>query len=269
MTTAPVIGPPAPAPLAGHDVGERLYLPGSTLVHRLPAHVKLVAAFGFVLVVVATPIRLGWAFAGYAALLLGVLALARLPAARLLPRMAVELPFVGFALLLPFVGRGPDVVLVGLSLSEPGLHSAATILAKATLGVATSVLLAATTRTHDLLGGLARLHLPEPLVQIASFMLRFVHVTADQWSRMGRARAARGFDATGPRSWPVLARSLGVLFIRSFERGERVHLAMLSRGYSGRMPVLRPARAEVRDWAAALALPLAAAGCLVAAMLLP
>lgn len=252
---------------AGHDVGERLYLPGATLVHRLPAHVKLVAAFGFVLVVVATPIRLGWAFVGYGALLLGVLALARLPIARVLPRMAVELPFVAFALLLPFVGRGPDVVVLGLALSEPGLHSAANILAKATLGVATSVLLAATTRTRDLLDGLARLRLPEPLVQIASFMLRFVHVTADQWSRMSRARAARGFDTTGPRSWPVLARSLGVLFIRSFERGERVHLAMLARGYTGRMPVLHTGTARPGDWAVALALPLAAVGCLVAAAL--
>ncbi|MER6942357.1 energy-coupling factor transporter transmembrane component T, partial [Nocardioides sp. NPDC000441] len=50
------------------------------------------------------------------------------------------------------------------------------------------------------------------------------------------ARASRGFEARNPLHWPVLARSVGALFIRSFERGERVHLAMVSRGYTGRMP---------------------------------
>jgi cobalt/nickel transport system permease protein len=49
-------------------------------------------------------------------------------------------------------------------------------------------------------------------------------------------RESRGFSARNPRHWPVLARSAGALFIRSYERGERVHLAMLSRGYTGKMP---------------------------------
>ena len=51
------------------------------------------------------------------------------------------------------------------------------------------------------------------------------------------ARESRGFTARNPRHWPVLARSFGALFIRSFERGERVHLAMLSRGYTGRIDI--------------------------------
>ena len=55
------------------------------------------------------------------------------------------------------------------------------------------------------------------------------------------ARESRGFDARDVRHWPVLARSAGALFIRSYERGERVHLAMLSRGYTGTMPRLRAA----------------------------
>jgi cobalt/nickel transport system permease protein len=50
------------------------------------------------------------------------------------------------------------------------------------------------------------------------------------------ASASRGFSARDPRHWPVLAKGVGALFIRSFERGERVHLAMVSRGYSGRLP---------------------------------
>ena len=61
-------------------------------------------------------------------------------------------------------------------------------------------------------------------------------VLAAEMSRMKVARESRGFTATGLRAWPVLSKSLGALFLRSYERGERVHLAMLSRGYDGKLP---------------------------------
>ncbi len=67
-------------------------------------------------------------------------------------------------------------------------------------------------------------------------MVRYGDVIADELRRMRTARLSRGFEARGPRHWGVLAKSAGALFIRSYERGERVHLAMLSRGYTGSMP---------------------------------
>ena len=83
-------------------------------------------------------------------------------------------------------------------------------------------------RPADLLLGLQRLRLPELLVTIASFMLRYVDVVSDEMRRMRIARASRGFDAGGPRSLAGASRRpAGALFIRSYERGERVHLAML------------------------------------------
>ncbi len=243
---------------AGHDVGERLFLPGDTLVHRLPAQVKIAAALAFVVAVVVTPPDAFWAFAWYAAAICLVAAVARIPPGRLAARMTVEIPFVVFALALPFLGPAPMTQVLGLELSEPGLLAAWNIIAKATLGVATSAVLAATTSSRALLDGLARLRMPPLLVEIASFMVRYIHVVSDQWRRMGQARAARGFDPTGPRGWPTLARCAGVLFIRSYERGERVHLAMLSRGYTGAMPVLDDAAATARDWLVAMTLPAAA-----------
>jgi len=56
----------------------------------------------------------------------------------------------------------------------------------------------------------------------------------------------------------VLAKSAGALFIRSYERGERVHLAMVSRGYAGSMPVIDEVTASRAQWSYALTLPLAA-----------
>ncbi|MEE1938471.1 cobalt ECF transporter T component CbiQ [Streptomyces sp. TRM 70361] len=241
---------------AGHT--HRLYRHGHSPVHRLPAHCKTVAVLAFVLTVVATPREAVWAFGLYVLLLAAVAAAARVPPGHLLKRMLVEVPFVAFAVLLPFVAEGPRVHVLGLALSEPGLWGAWNILAKGTLGVAASVLLAATTELRELLLGLQRLRMPPLLVQIASFMLRYGDVITDEMRRMSVARASRGFTARGPRQWGVLAKSAGALFIRSYERGERVHLAMVSRGYTGTMPVLDETAATRAQWSYAAALPLAA-----------
>lgn len=241
---------------AGH--AHRLYRPGHSPVHALPPHTKLAAVFCFVLVVVSTPRESMWAFGLYAALL-GVVAYAsRVPLPFLLKRLLIEVPFVAFAVLMPFVAEGERVDVLGMSLSVNGLWGAWNVLAKGTLGVAASVLLASTTELRSLLLGLQRLKLPPLLVQIASFMIRYGDVITDEMRRMKIARESRGFEARGVRQWGVLAKSAGALFIRSYERGERVHLAMVSRGYAGSMPVIDEVTASRAQWTYALALPSAA-----------
>ncbi|GGK12869.1 cobalt ECF transporter T component CbiQ [Streptomyces camponoticapitis] len=241
---------------AGH--AHKLYRHGHSPVHALPPHCKLAAVLCFVLVVVSTPREAVWAFGLYAVLLAGVAALARVPAGFLLRRMLIEVPFVAFAVLMPFVVPGDQVQFLGLSLSVPGLWGAWNVLAKGTLGVAASVLLASTTELRALLLGLQRLKLPPMLVQIASFMIRYGDVITDELRRMSIARRSRGFEARGVRHWGVLGKSAGALFIRSYERGERVHLAMMSRGYTGTMPVIDEMTASRAQWTSAAALPLSA-----------
>ncbi|MEU3738554.1 MULTISPECIES: cobalt ECF transporter T component CbiQ [unclassified Streptomyces] len=241
---------------AGH--AHRLYRHGHSPVHALPPHTKLAAVFCFVIVVVSTPREAMWAFGLYA-LLLGTVAYAsRVPLPFLLKRLLIEVPFVAFAVLMPFVAEGERVDVLGMSLSVNGLWGAWNVLAKGTLGVAASVLLASTTELRSLLLGLQRLKLPPLLVQIASFMIRYGDVIADEMRRMKIARESRGFEARGVRQWGVLAKSAGALFIRSYERGERVHLAMVSRGYAGSMPVIDEVTASRAQWTYAFALPGAA-----------
>ncbi|MEU7279227.1 cobalt ECF transporter T component CbiQ [Streptomyces sp. NPDC045431] len=241
---------------AGHS--HKLYRHGHSPVHRLPPHCKLAAVFCFVVVVVSTPREAVWAFGLYAALLGAVAAAARVPAGFVLRRLVIEVPFVAFAFLMPFVVPGHQTEVLGVSVSVPGLWDAFNVLAKGTLGVAASVLLAATTELRALLLGLQRLKLPPLLVQIASFMIRYGDVITDEMRRMSVARRSRGFEARGVRHWGVLAKSAGALFIRSYERGERVHLAMVSRGYAGTMPVIDQVTASRAQWSAAAALPLTA-----------
>jgi cobalt/nickel transport system permease protein len=238
---------------AGHV--HRLYRHGHSPVHRLPAHVKLVAHLAFVVVVVATPREAFWAFGVYALLLAGVAALARVPATFVLRRMVVEIPFVVFALLLPFLAAGPTTQVLGVTVSQAGLLAGWNILAKGTLGVVASILLAATTDARELLLALQRLHVPGVLVEITSFMVRYADVIGDEMRRMKIARESRGFDGRSRSALPVVAASAGALFIRSYERGERVHLAMLSRGYAGRLPVLAREETGALDWASAAVVP--------------
>ncbi|MFF9687341.1 cobalt ECF transporter T component CbiQ [Streptomyces sp. NPDC014623] len=238
---------------AGH--AHRLYRHGHSPVHALPPHCKLTAVLCFVVVVVSTPREAVWAFALYALLLAAVAAAARIPPGFLLKRLAVEVPFVAFAVLMPFVVPGERTELLGVPVSVPGLWGAWNVLAKGTLGVAASVILASTTELRALLLGLQRLKLPPLLVQIAAFMIRYGDVVTDELRRMSVARRSRGFEARGVRHWGVLARTAGALFIRSYERGERVHLAMVSRGYTGTMPVIDEVTASRAQWAHAAALP--------------
>jgi cobalt/nickel transport system permease protein len=247
---------------------EPLYLARDSRVHRLSGEVKIAAVLLYTVVVVVTPRENLTAFAGYTLLIALIAALARVPAGWLLKRATIELPFVLLAVVLPFTGHGERVDWLGMSLSIDGLYGAWNIFAKGTLGVLASLLLAATTSMRDLILGLDRLRCPTVITQIMTFMLRYIDVLLDDARRMRIARLSRGYD---PRFlWQVKAFAVGVgaLFLRSYERGERVYLAMLSRGYAGRMPSDPAGRAPARDWVVSSALPVAAAGIAVAAAVL-
>ncbi len=245
---------------AGHShgtgsVSDGLFVHRHTVVHRLPAETKLVSLVVFVLVVVSTPREQVWAFGAFAVVLAVVVALARLRPGLVLRRMVIEVPFLVFALLLPFVALGERIDLGPVSVSAPGLLGAFNIVAKGTLGVVAAIVLSATTRPRDLVLGLQRLRVPTLLVTIISFMIRYLDVIVDDMRRMRVAREARGFEARHIGHIPVLARSAGALFVRSYERGERVYLAMVSRGFNGALPMLRARVTVAADWAGAAVLP--------------
>jgi len=232
-----------------------LYVHGHTWLHRLAPQAKLAAQFLFVIAVVATPREAFWAFGVYAAVVVGLIAVARLPVAFVAKRLLFEVPFLLFAVLLPFIGGGERIRVLGLSLSAEGLWGSWNIVAKATLGLAVSIIVAATTTMPEFLRGFERLHMPRAFTSTLSFMIRYTDVIADEMRRMKVARESRGYD---PRwLWQVKAVGVaaGALFIRSYERGERVYLSMLSRGYAGSMPRVAETPATAGTWATALALP--------------
>lgn len=228
-----------------------LHYHGHSPVHRLAPHVKILALFAFVGAVVATPAPAVWAFGVHAAVLAVAVASAELPVRFFLGRLSIEVPFVVFALVMPFVGEGPHTAVGALTLSVPGLWGAWNVLAKATLSVGASVVLTATTEVADLLAGFDRLRTPRVLTAIAGFMIRYLEVAVAEVGRVRTAIAARLGDTRRLSEAVTLATVSGTLFIRAFERGERVHNAMLARGYRGSMPEQGPMAGTVR-WSAAV-----------------
>ena len=221
--------------MAGGHV-HALYLHGHSPIHRLAPQVKILGAVALVFCFVATPRQAMWAFAIYAALVVVIGIVARIPPSFAVRRMAIEIPFLFVALLLPLFGGGSSIEVLGVSLSEAGLWDAWNILAKATLGLAVAVILGATTQIPEILAGLDGLKMPSVVTAIAGFMVRYIDVILSDWSRMRIAMASRGHDARWFTQVVPLARTLGVMFVRTYERGERVYLAMRSRGYTGTMP---------------------------------
>lgn len=240
---------------AGHGIGERLHIHGTSPLHRLAPECKLAATFLFVFAVVSTPREAFWAFGAHAAVVLAVAAVAGIAPHTLARRLVIEVPFVAFAVLLPIVGRGERVEVLGVSLSVAGLWAAWNILAKATLGVAASVILASTTPVADLLHGMERLRVPRVFVGICGFMVRYADVITGEMRRMKVARESRGHDPRWIWQARAVAASAGALFIRSYERGERVYLAMVSRGYDGSMPRLEQRLTGRGEWLSALVVP--------------
>ncbi|MFN8032054.1 MAG: cobalt ECF transporter T component CbiQ [Mycobacterium sp.] len=239
---------------AGHS--HPLYRDGDSVVHRAPAEVKIVALVVFVLAVVATPREMIWPFAMYAGMVLMVWRVAGIPIRWILPRMLIEAPFVVLAVLLPFAEGGQRVEVAGVHLSVAGLWAAWGIVVKGTLGVAGSLTMAATTSARELPLALSRLGVPGLVTSMLVLMIRYVDLLSAEVSRMRMARISRGDSPRALHQAGAIAKGVGALFLRSYERGERVYLAMTSRGFDGRVPELAiigaGPRATTAQWIAAL-----------------
>jgi cobalt/nickel transport system permease protein len=142
----------------------------------------------------------------------------------------------------------------------PGLIRFLSILIRTWIAVQAGILLSATTGIPDLLWGMKSLGIPRMLVSIVGFMIRYLFVLADEALRMIRARTARSPRLPGTRPPGIVWRArvaglmVGSLFIRSLERSERVHAAMLSRGYDGEMRMITKPKMTSLDWLVLLGL---------------
>ena len=224
------------------------YYAGDSPLHRLDARVKLATTLALIVGIVITPERawpaypLLWALVGCLAATGGI------GVGRLARMGGVALPFALAAVTLTFTTPGEPIFTVfGLTVSDAGLARFAAIVVKSWLAVQAALLLSMTTHFTDLLWAMESLHVPGMLVTIIGFMYRYLFTLKDEGERLMRARASRSATVTGRKSGGSLiwrARTagglVGNLFLRSYERSERIYAAMLARGYTGQMRRLDP-----------------------------
>ncbi|MEI9938806.1 MAG: CbiQ family ECF transporter T component [Pseudomonadota bacterium] len=186
-------------------------------VHRAPAALKLGASLALILGLAALPAEHSrWGLWALPPLLL-VAMLARLDLRALSLRLAFAAPFlIGVASLALFQAHG--------------LWAGVGLLTKSAICLFTLQLLASTTPISELLRTLRRMHFPELLCETIALLSRYSSLLVDEARRMRRARAGRTLRASRWRLWLALGNSIGILFVRTVSRAERVQVAMRSRG---------------------------------------
>ena len=186
-------------------------------IHRAPAALKLGASLAFLGALAALPARYSlWSLWAVPALCL-LTRLAGLELRGLLKRSALAAPFL--------------LGVASLSLFQPhGWKTSLGLFAKALVSLFTLQILASTTPVSELLQTLRRAHVPELLCGAIGLLSRYSSLLVDEAQRMRRARAGRTLRGSRWHWWRVLGNSLGVLFVRTVSRAERVQLAMRSRG---------------------------------------
>jgi cobalt/nickel transport system permease protein len=235
-------------------------------VHRLDPRAKIVGLVAVTLVAVTTPISAWPVYLACAAALVAVATVARVGPGVIWRRARIVLPLVLFvAVFVPFLRKGGTAHDLGpVSVSDAGLAVLGAVAAKATIGTVSAVLLGATTSFPAVLRGLEALHVPRLFTLIAAFMYRYLFVIVEEVHRMRTALAARAYRPRHALQAGPIGQAVTALFLRTYGRGERVHMAMLARGYRGTMPTLDPLSFRAIDGAFVAALT----GCLVAVRVL-
>lgn len=216
---------------------------------RLAPHIRLLCALLFVFATALTPNGRWFTWAVYGVALALLLLISRVTLSILLQRVAVEFTFIGVVLLGTLFRPGGVVLWEWgwLRITSEGLMVLGSVALKALLSLLMLNLLVITTPIPALLQGLAILKLPPLLIAILSSMYRYISVLVDELTAMKRAALSRNLLVK--RGWQrqVLGNMIGSLFIRTYERGDRIYQAMLARGYTGFPAAVVGPRLQRRD----------------------
>jgi cobalt/nickel transport system permease protein len=225
----------------------------------LDARPKLVLALATIAALAATPPGAWPVFAFIGVLVAAAVVAARAPVLPLLRGVLVALPFMLVA--LPSLFTRPGTALFELHIwhwtftgTNEGLDFFLSVVVKALLSVTAAGLLAITTPFHEMATAMRYLRMPGLLVAIIASTYRYLFVLADEAGRLARARSARSVQSTrrhgGTLLWRarVLGGMIGSLFLRTYERSERIYWAMASRGYDGELRSLPQPRPSPVAW---------------------
>lgn len=221
---------------------------GATWIHHLDPRVKVIATLLYLLTVVSLPKYEVAALIPFFLFPVLLMALGEIPARFILRKVLLVSPF---ALLIgifnPLLDTRILVVISGIPLSA-GWLSFLSILLKFALTVSATLLLIATTSFPGVCHALRRLGCPSLFVSQLLFLYRYLFVLMEEAMRIIRARDMRSFGTRGA-GMKVFVRLIGILFLRTVDRAERIYYAMLSRGFQGDIPSLKRSSLVAADLA--------------------
>mgnify|MGYP001002969955 CR=1 FL=1 len=231
-----------------------------SFIHRLDPRVKVVVTVVFIVSNALLPDGAWFAF-GFAWLFLLLCnLLSKLGYAYTLKRSIIALPFAFIAITVLFSIPGNPLstfhfLMWDFTITDAGLLRFVSILIRSWLSVQMAILLVAVTHFPDLIHAFEHLRVPAILTTIIAFLYRYLFVLTDEVFRLLRARESRSAAAAGSRSgggvlWraKVAGNMAGQLFLRSYERSDRIYNAMLARGYTGHLYTLNPHEMKSKDY---------------------
>lgn len=237
------------------------YMSGNSRIHRLDPRVKVVLTLLFIVSNVLLPDGSWLAFLAAWLILLVINRSAHFSFGYLFKRSFIALPFALAAITVIFVQPGAPLASWEwgsrtITISDAGMVRFVSIVIRSWLSVQAAILLTATTQFPDMMHALRHLKVPAILISIISFMYRYLFVLVDEALRLLRAREARSARLVndgrygGTVFWraKVAGSMVGQLFVRSFERSDKVYNAMLARGYRGQLLTMNPHIMTRPDW---------------------
>lgn len=221
-------------------------------MHRRDARAKLICGLILVVIMISTPLAAPGSWIGYMALLLTAWRCSRIPAGYIFKRTLILAPFILLTgVFLPFVTAGlPEHQIVtwrSWHFSQPGLERLAGLLLKSFLALTGLLLLSATTPFNQLLQAMRQFKIPQTFITLTEFTYRYHVVLIDELEHMKRACDCRGFVPRWLWQARTIGQLIGTLFLRSYERAERIHQAMMARGYTGQIAAQAPLRLALGD----------------------
>lgn len=221
---------------------------GNSPLHRRDPRVKIIAAASLTVLVALTSSFVVAAGAGLLALCL--LLIARLP---LLPvfrhLLAVNFFTLFLWLTLPLTYGGVTNNAYGLALSIPGINLAALITLKSNAIALALTALLSTSTIASLGHGLEGIGIPQRLCFMLLTTYRYLFVIHQEFQRLHRAATMRGFVArTNLHTYKTLSHLFGMTLVKSWNRAQRVHQAMLLRGFTGQLVLLHQPQLTSADY---------------------
>jgi cobalt/nickel transport system permease protein len=217
-----------------------------TSIHRLDGRAKVLTTLIFVTTIMSFDRYQLSALLPFFIYPLSLVALGNLPVGYLFKRIALVTPFALLVgLFNPLLDTQTMVRLGPLHISA-GWLSCTSIVVRAVLTAGAALILVSVTGFSAICHSLNRMGVPQAFTVQLLFLYRYLFVLIEEAKQLSRARQLRSFGRRGlgiHNSGPIL----GNLLLRTWERAERIHLAMLARGFNGEFHTRRTSRFGARE----------------------